>query len=493
MAVYDIADMDELTKMPYIGLRQPPVQSQRERDTMKEITVRRRFYDFVAEWRSEGYVGPEAVGEEGKKPRVLIAIVQTLHAVREEERAGELGRWYEEEHVPLLKKVPGWLRTRRFVTSRHETATEVREYVTVHEYEAENGLGGKEFHDATHTEWTQRIAKEVVKERKRRAYELYYTFGPAPRDLVSLESGDAVPAENTALRTKTTPKTEDARATIESYVSTKDGVSLPYKLEGSSDPQAPLIVLINSILVEWGIWDAFITAFLSHPENQNYRILRYHTRGRYTHCGSQPITLDLLASDTIALLDALRVPQAAAIIGVSLGGATALAAGLKHSDRVAAFMACDTNANSPAGNRKAWGERIAMAEKEGAMAHGESIVGNELAEVTVRRWFMSESYDGREVEEIERVKMMVATNSLAGFKSSVEALFEYDLRYEMKAYEGKGAFLVGAGDGVLPKTMQAMAQSLGFGAKYFEVEGAGHLPMVEKPEEVAACVTQFLA
>ena len=41
LAWYDVTDMLEMTKEPYTALRQPPIQSQRERDTMKQIKVDR--------------------------------------------------------------------------------------------------------------------------------------------------------------------------------------------------------------------------------------------------------------------------------------------------------------------------------------------------------------------------------------------------------------------------------------------------------------------
>ena len=209
------------------------------------------------------------------------------------------------------------------------------------------------------------------------------------------------------------------------------------------------------------------------------------------------MTVDLLASDIIALLDALRVKTAATVIGVSLGGATTLNTALKYPNRVASFIACDTSSKSPAGNSKAWGERIAVCEKENAKsaASGRSIVGQDLAELTVRRWFVKESYEDPELAaRIEGVKQMVATNDLEGFKSSVRALFEYDLKEESRSSSIKAAFAVGSGDGVLPQTMKTMAEEYGGrGAAYFVVKTAGHLPMVEKPVEFADLVTKFLA
>jgi pimeloyl-ACP methyl ester carboxylesterase len=136
-----------------------------------------------------------------------------------------------------------------------------------------------------------------------------------------------------------------------------------------------------------------------------------------------------------------------------------------------------------------------MCEKEGAKTtSGDEIVGQDLAEATVRRWFVKESYEDAELaKKIARVKDMVAHNSLPGFRDSVKALHQYDIRGKMADYKGKGAFLVGAGDGVLPKTMKEnMADKLGSGVELKVVEGAGHLPMVEKPEEVARFVAEFL-
>ncbi|PSN72614.1 alpha/beta-hydrolase [Corynespora cassiicola Philippines] len=486
MAIYDIDDMDYLTQ-------DAPVQSQRERDTMKQIHVDRKFYDFVKEWKPDGFKKLEEVQNEGEK-NVMVAVLFSVREGQEE----ELRKWYEEEHVALLQKVPGWRRTRRFQTSYLDIQDgRPMEFLALHEYAPENGLGGPEFVAAISTPWSKKIYEEVITGRKRRTYDMYYTFGPAPRDLEALTSGDTLLAESTDGLTKTFPaaKSDTKRPVIHSFITTKDGVQLPYHLEGSSDPNAPLLVLANSILVDYGIWDDFVNSFLSNPTTSHYRVLRYSKRGRSALPSStvSPITVDTLASDVITILDALRVKKAA-IAGVSLGGATALNTALTYPDRITAFVACDTNSLAPPGNPKAWGERIEMAEREGAKSEAdEPIVGQELAEITVRRWFVKESYESAELQpKIERVKQMVATNSLPGFRDSVKALYQYDFRPRMADYSGKGAFLVGAGDGVLPKTMKDMADSLGKGVHLEVIDQAGHLPMVEQPEKVAAFLSKFL-
>ena len=51
-----------------------------------------------------------------------------------------------------------------------------KEYLNLHEYAPQNGLGGPEFKAATSTPWNKRIYETVVKEKKRRSYVLILKF-----------------------------------------------------------------------------------------------------------------------------------------------------------------------------------------------------------------------------------------------------------------------------------------------------------------------------
>ncbi|KAH0413494.1 alpha/beta-hydrolase, partial [Aureobasidium melanogenum] len=488
MAIYDTDDMDAFNSEEYLALRGAPIQTQRERDIRPKVEIDRRSYDLVSSREAKEFKKLEKIENYGEG-NVMISVLLKL---KPGQKGEELDKWYNEEHIDMLSKVPGWLRTRRYVTAAIDKKDEV-EYMALHEYAPKNGLGGKEFQAAVETPWAKEIMTNVVTEKVRREYELFYTFGPAPRDLQNFALAGFKKWDSPATQTRTFSTGNDGGA-VESYITTSDGAELQYRLEGSTHPNAPLIVLSNSILTSYGIWDKMVDSFLA--KNKQYRILRYNTRGRTSKAGEKLVTMDVLASDIIALLDALKVPKAAAIVGVSMGGASVLNTALTYPDRIGTFMACDTNDKNPEVNRKAWGERVAMCEKENASdEEGEKIVGEELAEVTVRRWFVKESYDGGDMEkECERVKKMVINNSLEGFRKSVEALCDYNFQPRMKDGKVKGVFVVGSGDGVLPKTMKEMAARYGSnGAECVEIEGAGHLPMVEKPDQVAEVLGKLVA
>ena len=492
MAIYDVTDMNYMKEDVYTSLRKDPKQSQRERDTMSQITVVRRFYDQLSEDRKDGFQELEKVEYEGSKEAevVMLAVLFKLKNSTPEE-AEELGKWYKEEHIELLSKVKGWRRTRRFVTSAVEPASDPKdtEYLALHEYDADNGLDDSpEMKAATSTAWRSKLYSTIIASKARRTYSLYYTFGAAPRDLQSLTDPSAKRFTSTYHGTTTTPSASAPELT--SVVTTPDGVPLRYTLSGSPSPSAPTLLLINSILVSPSIWTAFLTHFSRSRVGAQYRIIRFWPRGRapLPAAAATPVTVDTLASDAQALLDALRV-RTAHVAGVSLGGATALALALRHPGRVASLVACDTNAAAPPGNPAAWDARVAVAEGAGAVDEdGARVVGPALAAATAARWFAGPA----EGAAFERVREDVAANSLEGFRAVVKALYAYDFRPEMAGAKVRGLFVVGAGDGALPVSMKEMARSYGSGADCVEIEGAGHLPMVEQPERFSELVEAFL-
>ncbi|KAA8643731.1 putative alpha/beta hydrolase [Aspergillus tanneri] len=461
VALYDVTDMNELTRESYQALRGDRIKTPREKATMAQIAVDRCVYDLLDDQNTANYKPLEEQLDHDADGSVLVAVFLSLPA--DSAKEDDLNRWYREEHIPMLSRVPGWRRSRRFVTATIDPNAP-REFLALHEYSPSNGLGGPEHKATMATPWHDRLMSEVVIQKRRRVYQWAYTFGPAPRELSSLTSPEvAGPWASNDGRTRTFPS--PSRPVVESFVTTPDGVDLPYRLEGSADPHSPVI---------------------------SFRILRYLTRGRLRECGETPIDIDLLASDIVALLDALRIPTAT-LIGVSLGGVTVLNAALRYPKRVRRFIACDTNSASPESNRKAWNDRAALAESERAVSPTtqEPIIGEQLAEATTRRWVVDESYS-TQPEVAARIKEIVCNNSLDGFRKAMQALCAYDVRSLMAEAQVPGLFVVGEGDGVLPQTMQQMVKDLKGDPELKVIPKAGHLPMVEQPAVFTEVVNDFL-
>lgn len=484
LAVYDVTSMSHLDTPAYTDLRAN--RSPREAATIAQVDVDRRFLDLVATQQSPQFAPVEQLTDAEAEGLVLVSVDVSLKpGVEGAEEA--VTKWYTEEHFPMLSKIPGWLRSRVFRTPSavEGGANGQVKIVTLHEYSRENGLEGPEHRAAMSTPWRSDVFAKYIAHKSRRTYELFYVFGPAPRELHALSRLPPTAAFATADgRIATTPGEQDAA--IDAYVTTADGLAIPYRLEGNPSPTAPTVAFCNSLLTSLHMWDPLVA--IIKAERPDWRILRYDARGRHdVPSPPVPATLDMLSDDLAALLAALRIPRLHALVGVSMGGATTLKFALKYPHLLGRFIACDFNAASSDANTAAWKERIAVAEgADGGIRR--------LAGLTVERWFHPHTLaEKRDVAGW--MTDMVAANSVQGFRYSCQALWDYDLREDMKRNTVPGLFVVGEGDGkgALVKAMDGFKGLLGpDGGELRIVPLAGHLPMAEAPKEFWEVIAGFV-
>ena len=97
----------------------------------------------------------------------------------------EYHKWYEEEHVPMLAKCPGWLRTSRWelVDARDPRKWDVEQtgfakFLTLHEWvDADVLYASPEVKDATTTPWRDKIIPRCdAKTEERRLWRLWRQF-----------------------------------------------------------------------------------------------------------------------------------------------------------------------------------------------------------------------------------------------------------------------------------------------------------------------------
>lgn len=206
------------------------------------------------------------------------------------------------------------------------------------------------------------------------------------------------------------------------------------------------------------MWEFLVPYLISDsPDNSGkarkpYNILIHSQRGHGLStlpAVPQSTTIPSLAADITHVLSYMNIPTPVhAVVGVSQGGAAALAFARSYPQLARSVVACDTSAKTPAGNREAWAGRIGMVYGDvGAEAIlAEGVKGGEvgkgreyaakvgmgkLANVTVPRWFAAPSKCAD--EEAERgvrnqwLKQMAEGISVDGFVAGAEALSNYDL------------------------------------------------------------------
>lgn len=481
LAAYDVTSMSLLETETYTTLRAN--RSPREAETIAQVDVKRYFWDLVISKQSALFAPIEDLTDVEADGLVLVAVQLTPKDA--ENAVAEIENWYREEHMDMLSKVPGWLRSRLLKTSSLEKG-EPTKFIALHDYAKTNGLGGVEFQAAISTARTKDLYANYATMSSRRLYSLFYVFGSASRDLYNLSH---LPPSNSTFQSPDgkTSTTNSPSPIIESYITTPDGLVIPYRLEGNPDPKAPTIAFCNSLLTSLHMWDDLIT--ILKTQRPEYRILRYDFRGRNAiPSPPQPSTLSTLADDINHLLTALRIPQLHALIGVSMGGATTLNFALAYPERLSKFIACDFNATSSEANTRAWKERIAVAEDpESGMA--------KLARQTVERWFHPLTMQARADTVVPCITDMVSRNDVEGFRFGCQALWDYDLKPSLSECKVPGLFVVGEGDakGALVKAMDGFRGLVGdSGVELAIVPETGHLPMCESPEGFWKAIEKFL-
>ena len=117
-------------------------------------------------------------------------------------------------------------------------------------------------------------------------------------------------------------------------------VQVHAEITGRDD--GPVVVLSNSLGSTHRMWEPQLAAL-----QQRFRLVRYDTRGH----GSSPVPngpygIDDLADDLVALLDRLGVERAH-LVGLSLGGMTAMRVAGRNPERVDKLALLCTGAQLP--------------------------------------------------------------------------------------------------------------------------------------------------
>jgi pimeloyl-ACP methyl ester carboxylesterase len=218
------------------------------------------------------------------------------------------------------------------------------------------------------------------------------------------------------------------------------------------------------------------------------RLIVPDQRGFGGSTGSVPESIEQLADDAVALLDALHVPGPTVVCGVSMGGYVAQHVAVRHPGRVAALVLVDTKLE--ADSAEAVAGRQELAAKVGRL--GQSI----LADAMIPR-LLAGSAEARELPGRADVEALLRRAILAQPVATIQAALAAlgkrpDMTEAMREARPPALLVVGAEDAITPPACLEAAEEIIPRAKLLEVPLAGHLVPLERPEIFNPAVLEFL-
>jgi 3-oxoadipate enol-lactonase len=252
-----------------------------------------------------------------------------------------------------------------------------------------------------------------------------------------------------------------------------NSVRLHYAETG--DPAGRPVVFANSLGTDIRVWDRLLPLL-----PRGVRLVRYDMRGHgLSDAPEGDYGMDDLVADVADLIEHLALRDVV-VVGLSIGGLIAQGLAARRPDLVRALVLSNTAAKI--GTVEIWDERIAAVRGGGIAA---------IADGILERWFSPAFRAGRP-DELALWRHMLTRTPAAGYLGCCAALAAADLRESSAALRLPTIAIAGSIDGSTPPDVVRGTADLIPGSRFEVIEGAGHIPCVEKPEAHARLIAGFL-
>jgi pimeloyl-ACP methyl ester carboxylesterase len=261
-------------------------------------------------------------------------------------------------------------------------------------------------------------------------------------------------------------------------IMTIDDRALAYDDAGSSDPA---LVLIHGHPFDRSMWDAQEQAAVA----AGWRVIRPDLRG-YGESQSTPgqVMLQLFAADLSAMLDSLGVERAV-IGGLSMGGQVAMEFCRIFPERVCGLMLAATFPRADDDTTKALRRDTAdRIESEGMAIYADELIAKMIAPQT---------FEARPAVR-EKVLQMMRSAPPVGAAAALRGRAERrDFTKLLRQFAWPALVVVGDQDFFTTRAdADAMSEELP-DARLIWMQGVGHMPNLEAPEEFNIALLQLLA
>lgn len=256
-----------------------------------------------------------------------------------------------------------------------------------------------------------------------------------------------------------------------------NGISVNHLVDGPDG--APWVTFVAGIACDAAMWEDHVPAL-----GRNYRILRLDSRG---HGGSAatdpPYSFEQLTGDVAGVWDALGIARSH-VVGLGLGGMTAISLALRYPRRVSAIVPTACRVELVPEYEAIWPPMVSESAARGI----EGIV-----DVTMARWF-PEAFVAQNPGRADAVRAMIRRTSLAGYHGCIAALLTVGFGDRMAGIGNPCLFVSGALDrfGGPPGVMRGLAAAVQNG-QHISLPGAGHICNIASPRAFESALLDFFA
>ena len=263
------------------------------------------------------------------------------------------------------------------------------------------------------------------------------------------------------------------------FIRLSDGVT-HYDVAGPDTGRT--VVLVHGFSVPYYIWDSTS----AHLASAGYRVVRYDEYGRgLSDRPDVPYVDDLYDRQLVELLDSLKITDRVDLAGVSMGGAvTSMFAG-RHPQRVRSLILVDPVAGSGGGQGM-----FAWPVVGGVL--WQSLAVPTMADGQASDFVDPSRFPGWSDKYREQMRYKGFGRALLSHRVSREGM-TMDTVYQRVAAAPIPVLLIwGTEDKTVPFALSESVRKAIPKAEFHAIDGAGHLPILEKAAETDSLVKAFL-
>lgn len=259
-----------------------------------------------------------------------------------------------------------------------------------------------------------------------------------------------------------------------------NGINMYYEMHGKMN--MPLVILIGGLSRDHTVWNSIIKEL-----SLDFQVLVYDNRGTgQTGYFEQPVyTVELLADDLAALIDALKITNSAYIVGHSMGGFVAQYLAVKYPNKVCGLMLCNTCIKQPEAGQRYLKERLQCLDSNMSVEN--------MLRSTVPWIFSKKFLTENKIEDmIEAAKINPYPQSSESLPKQIIACLTHNSSEIIANIKVPTTILTGDEDIVMTAQVCREMQSQIVNSKLVILPGAAHMLQIEQPGVTCEIIKKFV-